>query len=88
MAQRFTTVRVQLYADGRAVVQTGGSTSLRYDGTWTDGGETTANLSVAGGIDGERLRGIVRHRGDRFWKVELSGTRASRYYSLDFDPGR
>jgi hypothetical protein len=85
---RFNTARVQLYTDGRAVVQTGGATPLRYEGTWTSAGETTSNLSVAGGVDGERLRGVVRHRGDRFWKVELSGNRSSRYYSFDFDPGR
>jgi hypothetical protein len=87
-AHRFTVARVQLYADGRAIVQTAGPSALRYDGTWSSAGETTSNLSVAGGVDGERLRGIVRHRGDRFWKVELSGSRYSRYYSLDFDPGR
>src|SRR5215203_742724 len=59
---RFNSARVQLHADGRATVQAGGSNALRYDGTWTNSGETTATLNVAGGVDGERLRGIVRYR--------------------------
>jgi hypothetical protein len=85
---RINRVHVQLFTDGRAHVHTEGSTALRYEGSWTPGGETTATLTVRGGLDGERLTGIVRHRAGRFWRVELTGTRAGRYHSLEFEPGR
>jgi hypothetical protein len=85
---RITRVHVQLFSNGRAHVHTEGSVALRYEGTWTSGGETTATLDVRGGLDGERMQGIVRHRAGRFWRVELTGTRASRYHSLEFEPVR
>lgn len=85
---RVNRVHVQLYNDGRAHVHTEGDAALRYEGSWTSGGESTSTLNVRGGLDGERLSGIVRHRGGRLWRLELSGTRGSKYYSLEFGPGR
>jgi hypothetical protein len=85
---RINHARVQLFTNGRAVVVAEGAARLRYEGTWASAGETTSNLDVRGGLDGERLQGIVRHRGDRFWRIELTGTRAGRYHSLEFEPVR
>lgn len=85
---RVNSVHVQLYADGRAHVHTEGDAALRYEGSWESSGDSTSTLTVRGGLDGERLSGIVRHRGGRLWRLELSGTRGSRYYSLEFSPGR
>ena len=85
---RINSVHIQLLANGRAHVHTEGTAALRYEGTWSPAGETTSNLDVRGGLDGERLVGIVRHRGGRFWQLNLSGTRAGRYHTLEFEPGR
>jgi hypothetical protein len=85
---RITRAHVQLFADGRAHVHTEGSAPLRYEGTWVSGGDGIATLNVRGGLDGERLRGIVRHRYGRLSHLELSGTRNSRYYAVEFEPSR
>jgi hypothetical protein len=85
---RVAHLRVQLFTNGRAHVRAEGAAVLRYEGTWTPAGETTANLDVRGGLDGERMQGIVRHRAGRFWRIELTGTRAGRYHSLEFEPVR
>jgi len=85
---RIARVHVQLLRNGRAHIHTEGRNELRYEGSWTPGGHGIANLVVRGGLDGERLQGFVRHYGGRVTLVELSGTRSSRYYSLEFNPGR
>lgn len=85
---RISRVHIQLLPSGRAHVHVEGTAALRYEGTWSRAGETTANLEVRGGLDNERLVGIVRFRGDRFWQLNLSGTRAGRYHTLEFEAGR
>lgn len=85
---RITRVHVQLLTSGRAHVHTEGSVEMRYEGTWSSSGESTATLNVRGGLNGERLQGIVRHHSGRLSRVELTGTRAGRYHSLEFETGR
>jgi hypothetical protein len=85
---RIARAHVQLLADGSAHVHTEGSAPLRYEGTWVSGGDGIATLNVRGGLDGERLRGIARYRYGRLSHLELSGTRNSRYYAVEFEPSR
>jgi hypothetical protein len=85
---RISWMRVQLYSDGRASVRAEGTTALRYEGTWTNNGSGVATLALRGGLDSERMNGIVRWRYGRLSQVELSGTRLSRYHSLEFQAGR
>lgn len=85
---RIGRVHVQLLRNGRAHLHTEGKNELRYEGTWTPGGRGIANVAVRGGLSGERMQGFVRYYDGRVTLLELSGTRNSKYYSLEFDPGR
>jgi hypothetical protein len=85
---RISRAHVQLLRNGRAHLHTEGRNELRYEGSWSRGGDGTANVTMAGGLNGERLQGIVRYGYGRVARIDLSGTRSGRYYSLEFDAGR
>jgi hypothetical protein len=85
---RISRVHVQLLRNGRAHLHTEGRNELRYEGSWSRGGSGVANVVVAGGLNGERLQGIIRYWDGRVGRMDLTGTRGGRYYSLEFEPGR